>query len=157
MPQNQGGQLKLLILIIPFIVGAILPVQGGVNNLLSKALGNPIPASFVSFLGGTLVLGLILLFSSISVPEISTLKTLPIYYWIGGLLGAMFVTSLIIIAPITGTVTFFSISLGGQFFMGILIDHFGWFDITKHEVNPMKIGGILLIFLGVAVIQYSKN
>jgi transporter family-2 protein len=75
----------------------------------------------------------------------------------GGLLGVMFVTSVIVIAPITGTVVFFSISLAGQFFISLIIDHYGLFNIAKHEINPMKIAGILLILLGTYVIQYSKS
>jgi transporter family-2 protein len=148
--------LKILLYIIPFFVGALLPIQGGVNNLLSKGLNNPIPASFFSFLGGTLILGTILLVTRYSFPEFSTIKSFPLYYWIGGLLGTMFVTSIIYIAPITGIITFFSISIAGQFFMGIIIDHYGLFKIAQNEINLGKIVGILVVFLGTYIIQYFK-
>lgn len=86
----------------------------------------------------------------------SVMKTFPVHYWIGGLLGAMFVTSIIYIAPITGIVSFLSISLAGQFFMALIVDHFGLFEIAKNEINPGKIVGIFIIFLGTFIIQYSK-
>jgi transporter family-2 protein len=148
--------LKILLYLIPFIVGTFLPIQGGVNNLLSKSLNNPIPASFFSFLGGTLVLGIVLLLTRYSFPDMETMKSFPAYYWIGGLLGAMFVTSIIFIAPITGIVTFLSISLAGQFFMALIVDHYGLFKIAQNELNPGKIVGIVVIFLGTFIVQHFK-
>lgn len=149
--------MKILIYLIPFIVGTFLPIQGGVNNLLSRGLGNPFYAAFFSFLGGTLVLGLFILAGRYSTPDLATVKTFPMYYWLGGLLGAMFVTSVVVIAPKTGIVTFLSVSLAGQFFMALIIDHFGLMAIAKNEINPGRIVGILVIFLGTYIIQYSKS
>ena len=148
--------MKVFLYIIPFIVGMFLPIQGGVNNLLAKGLNNPVPASFISFLGGTLILGSIVLVTRYSFPDMATMKAFPIHYWIGGLLGAMFVTSIIFIAPVTGIVSFLSISLAGQFFMALIVDHFGLFEIAKNEINPGKIVGILVIFIGTYIVQYFK-
>lgn len=148
--------MKFILYVLPFFIGMLLPIQGGVNNLLAKGLNNPVPASFFSFLGGTIILGLIMISQRYSFPELSIIKSFPIHYWIGGLLGATFVTSLIFIAPITGIVTFLSISLAGQFFMGLIVDHFGLFKIAQSDLNPGKILGILVIFLGTYIIQYFK-
>ncbi len=148
--------MKLIYLIIPFIVGTFLPLQGGINNLLSKELASPLPAAFASFLGGTLAIGVVLLFSKYQLPVGHSFKAIPMHYWIGGLLGAMFVTSVIYIAPVTGIVSFLSISLAGQFFMGLIVDHYGLLGIAKNEINLGKIAGIGTIFIGAYIIQYFK-
>ena len=147
---------KFILLITPFLVGLLLPIQGGINNKLGQALQNPLPASFFSFLGGTLVLDLALVLTEYSFPKDLNLLSIPAPYWLGGLCGAIFVTSVIYIAPKIGLVPFLSISLLGQFFMGAIIDHMGWLGINKSEFNLQKTLGIAAILVGVYLVQASK-
>ena len=44
--------------IFPLVGGALLPVQAAVNGQLAKALGAPLRATLVSFIGGTLCLAM---------------------------------------------------------------------------------------------------
>ncbi|HEX4371965.1 MAG TPA: DMT family transporter, partial [Puia sp.] len=56
-------QSRFLLIIMAFISGAILPIQATINFRLSKNVGGPIIAAFVSFAVGTIGL-LIYLLSS---------------------------------------------------------------------------------------------
>ena len=48
-------------LLVAVLIGAILPLQGLVNARLGAQIGGPVSAAFVSFLIGTVMLGLYLL------------------------------------------------------------------------------------------------
>ena len=147
---------KYLLLLVPLVAGFLLPIQGGVNNRLGQALASPFAASFCSFLGGTLVLGTFLIFTKYTLPMDFNFSDVPVVYWIGGLCGAIFVTSVIVVAPKTGMLPFLSLSLLGQFLMAAAIDHKGWLGIVRSDFNLQKLLGISVILLGILLIQTAK-
>ena len=71
------------------LIGAILPLQGLLNARLGTHIGGPVPAAFVSFLVGTVMLGLYLLATRTPVALQGSLK-LPPWIWAGGVLGAVY-------------------------------------------------------------------
>ncbi len=59
-------------LLVAVLIGAILPLQGLVNARLGVHVGGPVAAAFVSFLVGTVMLGLYLLATHRIVPAMSS-------------------------------------------------------------------------------------
>ncbi len=49
---------KIIWIVVAFLAGAFLPLQGGFNALLGKELKNPMYASLFSFIIGTLLIAL---------------------------------------------------------------------------------------------------
>ena len=45
-------------MVVAALIGAVLPLQGLINARLGTQIGGPVSAAFVSFLVGTLMLGL---------------------------------------------------------------------------------------------------
>ncbi|MCB9060822.1 MAG: DMT family transporter [Halobacteriovoraceae bacterium] len=148
--------MKIFYIITTFLIGCLLPIQGGVNNLLSAKISSNIAAAFFSFLGGTIILLIMLLLTKYKLPPLEQLKAIPFYYWFGGLLGAIFVTSVIFFAPRIGITTFLSIALAGQFIAGSLFDHKGWFGFSQYQFNWQRFVGILIIFVGVFLVNHSR-
>ena len=148
--------MKIIFLIVSFVIGGLLPLQGGINNMLSTKLSSNIGAAFFSFLGGTLVLSILLIATSFKLPEMNTLKQIPFYYWCGGLLGSIFVTSVIFFAPRIGITSFLSLALAGQFVMGSLFDHKAWFGFAHFPFNWQRFVGIIIIFVGVYLVNHSR-
>ena len=62
----------MALLLLAILVGIALPVQAGVNAQLRISLGHPLVAAFVSFLVGTLALGLLLVVLRIPLPGART-------------------------------------------------------------------------------------
>lgn len=110
-------------------------------------------AALVNFMVGGVVLFIVILGSRIPNNLLKVFKEAPIYVWIGGLMGAMFVGSIIFLIPRLGAALSFSLIVCGQLVFSLILDHFGMFGIPVQPVNWGRIAGVLLILGGVLVIQ----
>lgn len=140
------------LLALPLIAGACLPLQAGINGLLSKQVSSVLAAALVSFLVGSLVL-LVLMVAQREVPTASALRGLTWWHWSGGLLGAFFITCAAFAGPRIGALLFMTLVLAGQLMMALALDHFGWAGFRQAAISPGKIGGLLLILAGVWFIR----
>jgi transporter family-2 protein len=143
----------LLFVGLALMAGAILPMQVGMNATLRQSVGSPIWASLTSFSVGTLCLGIYALLSRLAVPSIGMLSAAPAWSWFGGMIGAMYVTLSIVLAPKLGSATLISATIAGQMLASVLIDHFGWLGFSPHPVGVERLLGVMLLFAGVLLIQ----
>jgi transporter family-2 protein len=146
-------QPRFLLIIMAFISGALLPIQAIINFRLSKNVGGPIIAAFVSFAVGTIGL-LIYLISSrqLNFRELFT-NTSPWWIWIGGLLGTFYVAGIVMLVPRLGVALAFSLVIAGQTITALIFDHFGLLGITVQPISIGKIIGALLLVAGVILIR----
>lgn len=140
------------LLTLPFIAGALLPLQAGINDQVARHLGNVMGAALLSFAVGTLALLVIVLIQR-DMPALQTLKSLNWWHWSGGLLGAFFIATAAFAAPRTGALLFMALLLAGQLFVALLLDHFGWAGFRQSSISVGKVAGLLLVFAGVWLIQ----
>jgi transporter family-2 protein len=140
------------LLTLPFIAGALLPLQAGINGQVARHLGNVMAAALLSFAVGTLALMVIVL-AQRDMPALQTLKSLSWWHWSGGLLGAFFIATAAFAAPRTGALLFMALLLAGQLFVALLLDHFGWAGFRHSSISVGKVAGLLLVFAGVWLIQ----
>ena len=140
------------LLTLPFIAGALLPLQAGINGQVARHLGNVMGAALLSFAVGTLALLVIVLIQR-DMPTLQTLKSLNWWHWSGGLLGAFFIATAAFAAPRTGALLFMALLLAGQLFVALLLDHFGWAGFRQSSISVGKVAGLLLVFAGVWLIQ----
>lgn len=111
-------------LIIGFMFGFCPPIQTAINSALGQQLHSSIMASLISFTVGTIVLFILTLIFNKSL-KVTTFnskegKLKPIYF-IGGILGVIFVTTNIILMPHLGAALTTIIVMLGQMLMGIII------------------------------------
>ena len=144
--------MKALWIIIAFVSGAFLPIQAGINTRLGKAIESPVYASMISFLVGTIALVIYILFTQQHI-ALSGIKTVPAYAWIGGALGAFYVTSIILAFPRIGPALTFGLVVLGQMVIAVLLDHFNILVAQQHSVNIWRILGVILIVSGVIIIR----
>src|SRR6478672_7915512 len=88
--------MKLLFYFLPVLCGIAIAVQSIVNGQLRVAIGSPLIAAFISFFTGTVILFLMILVTRQPVPSLGTLQQVSWGKWTGGLLGAFFVTAVIV-------------------------------------------------------------
>lgn len=139
--------------LLALVAGAMMPTQAAINNRLAGAVDSPILAAFISFLVGTVGLLAYVVLSGVPVGNIASAKNAPAITWIGGLLGAFFVTSTVVLVPRLGVALTFSLIVAGQMLVTLVIDHFGLLGVPVKEISLARIGGILLIVGGVALIR----
>lgn len=110
------------LLALPFIAGAFLPLQAGINGLLSKQVSSVMGAALISFLVGTVALFAVAAVQR-ELPSFTALKGLTWWHWSGGLLGAVFIATAAFAGPRIGAMLFMALVLAGQLSMALVLDH----------------------------------
>ncbi|ARU89916.1 DMT family transporter [Pseudomonas sp. M30-35] len=140
------------LLALPFVAGACLPLQAGINGQLAKQVSSVLAASLISFAVGTTAL-LLLVLAQREVPSLGALKGLTWWHWCGGMLGVMFIATAAFAGPRVGAVLFMALVIAGQLTMAVTLDHFGWAGFKEAPISAGKIGGLLLIVAGIWLIR----
>ena len=131
-----------------------MPTQATVNSRLAESVNhNPILAAFISFAVGTVALFLYIVLTGIPLSQLASAKDAPPVAWIGGFLGAFFVSAMVTVVPRIGIALAFSLAIAGQMLVTLLIDHFGWLGVPVVEVNRWRVLGATLITIGVILIR----
>lgn len=144
-------------LVLGFLFGFAPPIQTAINSQLGQQVHSSLFASLVSFTMGAIALIIITAVTNRSfkmktaTEEAGKLK--PIYF-IGGVLGVVFVTANIILMPYLGAALTTIIGMLGQMVMGLIIDHFGLLGAAKNRINVRKIVGIICIFIGIVLLRF---
>jgi transporter family-2 protein len=143
---------QAIFILAAILAGAVLSVQVGVNVQLRNSLGDPITSTLVSFVVGTVGLFIYALVTRAPWPTISSLGQVPAWQWTGGLLGAIYVVSTILVGPRLGAATLLSLVVAGQMIAAMALDHHGWLGFAQHAVNVWRIAGALLLIAGTVLI-----
>ena len=146
--------MRYFLMLSTLFIGAILPVQAVLNTKLGKQTGGPLISSLLSFLVGLICLFIINLFANYSAfTNMKLLSVSPWYVWMGGLLGAIYVSCVIFVNQQQGVALTFALVVAGQIFISLLIDHFGLFGSIVRPLSIPKIIGALLIIAGLVLIK----
>src|SRR6185295_13840180 len=146
--------MRYILMFSSLFIGAILPVQAVLNTKLGKQTGGPLISSLLSFLVGLICLIIINLISNYSaLANMKLLSVSPWYVWMGGLLGAIYVSCVIFVNQQQGVALTFALVVAGQIFISLLIDHFGLFGSIVRPLSIPKIIGALLIIAGLVLIK----
>jgi bacterial/archaeal transporter family-2 protein len=92
---------KIFWIFLTLLAGAFLPIQAGLNARMGKATGSPVHAALFSFIVGVVGLVLYILVTRQSVSW-AGVKEAPLSLWAGGLLGAFYVTVIVLAFPRLG-------------------------------------------------------
>ncbi|SLN39626.1 DMT family transporter [Oceanibacterium hippocampi] len=136
-----------------FAAGAAIPVQAGLNAVLSRSVGGPLVAAFVSFLVGTLVLLAYNLATGTRWPRLPEMASVPLWAWVGGALGAFFVVSFTATAPKLGAATMIGCIIAGQLTISLLLDHFGLVGYAEQAITPLRLLGAMMLLGGVLLVR----
>jgi transporter family-2 protein len=139
-------------IIVALLSGAFLPIQAGLNTRLGKSLENPVYASLISFIVGALSVGAYILISRQQVSW-AGLKAAPWYVYVGGVLGAFYVTAIVLAFPRIGPALTFGLVIAGQMAISVLLDHFNILVAQQHPINLWRGLGVALIITGVMLIR----
>ena len=140
-------------IILAILAGMAMPTQATVNSKLASHTGSPITAAFISFAVGTAALFVYMLLTGVQFGGLTASKNAPLIAWVGGFLGAFFVSVMATVVPRIGVALAFSLAIGGQMLVTLLIDHFGWLGVEEKPINLMRVLGAALITIGVVLVR----
>jgi transporter family-2 protein len=146
-------KMKYVFFILPALAGLTITTQAGVNSQLRFAVNNPWVAAFISFLVGTIFLGLFIIATKQTTPSLAQLRGIELYKFSGGLLGAFFVTVIIFSVPRIGSANVFALVIAGQLLFALVYDHFGLFGFPQSDINWVKLAGVVLLIVGAYLIN----
>ena len=148
---------KLGWILLALLAGAVLPVQGAVNGLLRADIGAPITVGAVSFLVATLAMALAMLviaaFADLPKPNLSNVRGMPWWGWLGGFVGALYVTTMFTAIPVIGTAAAVGLTVAGQQVASVFVDRHGWFRLPVRPVSSVRLAGVAVLLVGVAIIK----
>lgn len=133
-------------------VGIGLVVQVGMNSTLRATLGSALVAALISFLVGSGALAAFIAVTRTPLPARAQFAAVPAWAWLGGLLGAFYVASSVIVGPKLGAATLLALVVLGQLGTSLLVDHFGWLGFAQHPLTLVRLAGAALLFAGVLLI-----
>lgn len=145
--------MKIMLLLTALAAGMLAPLQAGLNGKMGRAIGDPVYAALISFGVGTLGLFFYALAMRLDFSSIRQASGLGWAVWGAGLLGAFYVTSVIILTPRLGAALTFGLVIAGQLLMALLMDHYGLLGVQVQHFNWPRLIGAVLITAGVVVLK----
>lgn len=139
-------------LLLAFLTGLAVTIQAGVNANLRQAMANPVLAAAISFGTGFMSLVLVLLALRGGLPSPTLIRQTEWWKWTGGVIGAVYVTTVIISVPKIGTANLVSLSVAGQLVAAVALDHYGWLGFSLHPANGWRLLGLAFIMAGVLLV-----
>ncbi|HWX45685.1 MAG TPA: DMT family transporter [Solirubrobacteraceae bacterium] len=142
---------RALAVILAAGAGVLVGMQAPINARLGRALGS-IQAASLSFIVGTVALVTISVISSGGLGTFNDLSRPPWWAFIGGLLGATYVTVAILTVRTLGVSALTAAVIAGQLTIAVVIDRFGLLGVARQPIGPQRIVGLVLLVIGVALV-----
>jgi transporter family-2 protein len=143
----------ILLLLLAAAAGVLLPVQAGINAQLRSVLGSPVAAALISFLVGSAALAVVALAVRVPTQFRAGWDGSVWWHWIGGLIGAVYVLTTIILAPKLGAATLIAAVVAGQMIASLVLDQYGLVGFPVHPVSAVRLVGAALVVTGVVLVQ----
>lgn len=140
----------ILAIVLAIVVGGLTSVQSAINTQLGKYVGG-IGAALISFIVGSATLILFYLISGNG--GLKNSGKAPLYLFIGGVFGAMFVFSMIKLIPKIGVSSSMAGVIAGQLLAAVAVDHFGFFGVTPIKFNYVRFIGSVFLLVGVKLMS----
>lgn len=127
--------------------GGLVALQAPVNSTLGRAIGTW-QAAFVSFAIGTVALALIAALATGGMRQIAGVREVSLLYLSGGLLGAVYVTSILVTVRTLGLGGVTAATIAAQLAVSVVVDHFGLLGVARQPITAARVAGVVLLGIG---------
>ena len=145
-----SGMDRGLALILTAAAGGLIALQAPINAGLGRVTGG-LPAALVSFLVGTFALSAIVVLSG-KAGGLSSTFDVSWYYLLGGLLGAIYVSTALIAVTAIGAGGVAAATVTGQLVASVVIDRLGLFGLDEIPLSPERAIGVVLLLVGTVLV-----
>ncbi|WP_279356373.1 DMT family transporter [Methylobacterium indicum] len=143
----------LLPSVLAVAAGFGIVVQQVFNATLRHALGSASWSGLVSYAVGLLCMICLVLVLRDPIPSAGLAARVPWWAWTGGVFGAIFIGSAIVLVPQLGAVAFIALLVAGQMLASLAFDHFGWLGLAQRPLDLPRVVGVALLVGGVVLIR----
>ncbi|QIA63084.1 EamA-like transporter family protein [Vibrio astriarenae] len=141
--------MNILYIVLVVVAGMGLSFEAGLLGPLGEQVGH-LWATLSIFGVGSALLWMIRLFTPQG--KFMEWNTVPRWQLIGGLLGPIYVVALTLSTPVLGVAMTMICVLLGQVTKSFAIDYFGWFGMPKQATKPLRVLGLVFIFLALCFV-----
>ena len=130
--------------------GGLVALQAPINSMLGRAIGTW-QAAFLSFAIGTLLLLAIAMLSG-GLGSLADAGAPGPVYLLGGVLGAAYVTTVLVTVRTLGAGGVTAATIAGQLTVSLVVDQLGILGVEKSPITVVKLLGVVFLTLGVVLI-----
>jgi transporter family-2 protein len=127
--------------------GGLVALQAPINSHLGRAIGTW-QAAFVSFAIGTVALALVAALATGGLSPIARVRDVSLVYLTGGLLGAVYVTCILVTVRTLGAGGVVAATIAAQLAVSVVVDQFGLLGVDKQQITVGRVAGVVLLGLG---------
>jgi transporter family-2 protein len=142
---------KAIAVLATAAAGGLVAMQAPINSMLGKTIGS-LPAASFSFAIGLVALVGITFVSGEGFGRLGEVGGLSWYYLIGGLLGAVYVTTVLISVRTLGAGGVTAATIAGQLTLSVVLDQLGVLGLAQREITPARVVGVALLAAGVVLV-----
>jgi transporter family-2 protein len=133
------------------VAGGLVALQAPINSKLGKAVGTFAAAS-VSFAIGLAVLVVIALVFGNGFGRLGEALHIPWYYLLGGVLGAAYVTTVLLSVREIGAGSVAAATIAGQLTASVVVDQLGILGLEQRSLTLARVVGLALLASGVFLV-----
>ena|SRR5688572_1894717 len=137
---------KGLAVFLMAVVGGLIALQAPINSGLGRETGS-FAAALVSFAVGTMALAAIVILSG-KAGGVSGAADVQWYYLLGGLLGAAYVFSALVLVDEIGAGGVAAATVTGQLTTSVLLDRLGVLGLEQTPITATRLLGVGLLLTG---------
>lgn len=134
--------------LLTVFAGSLVAMQAPINSMLGRSVGTFAAASLSFAIGLTVLIGITLVAGGGGFANLGEAGDLKWYYLTGGVLGAIYVTSVLVSVRTLGAGGVTAATIAGQLTMSVLIDRSGLLGLDERALTPQRLLGILLLAAG---------
>lgn len=152
---NSATMSYASLLLLSFLVGIMVVVQGGLNSRLGIHLESSLLATSAALTMSALFTIVAVLVTVRQLPSIQQLKAIPPYLWFtGAIFSFIAVTLFYYLIPKLGISTAVSFGLCGQILFSMIAAHYGWFGLPIEPIAIKKVLGTIAMIVGIFLIKF---
>lgn len=145
---------NIFLMSVALFAGSSFVIQQAVNSNLRFEIGSPWWAGFFSYLGGTVVMFVMILIMREPVVPAGLALRSSLWSWTGGLFGAVYIAISILLLPRLGIFTVVTLIVVGQLITSVTFDHFGVMNVPIQPITITRAIGAGFLFIGAILIRW---
>jgi len=145
---------SLLATLATVIVGGLIALQAPINSGLGRATSTFAAAAISFTVGTTLLIGIVV--ATAQIGKVSGATDVPFYYLLGGVLGAAYVTTVLLTVRTLGAGGVTAATVAGQLTTSVIMDRVGFLGLEETPITLGRVIGVLLLFLGTLLVVTQR-
>ena len=129
------------------LTGGLVALQAPINSTLGKTIGTWQTVA-LSFAIGAVAMAFLASLTKGGLGQIANVRDVSLLYLTGGLLGAAYVSSVLVTVRYIGLGGVTAATIAAQLAVAVVVDHFGLLGVDKQPITAPRIVGVALLAAG---------